>query len=190
MTSTPLRLLGISGSLRKHSLNTALLQAAQELLPPDVSLTLHPLNDIPLYNGDLESSLPEAVSAFKHAIAQSDGLLISTPEYNYSIPGVLKNAIDWASRPAYKSPLAHKPVGILGASPSPYGTVRAQDHLRHVLAAVHAYALPHHGLLLGGANQKFDEHRHINDPSTRERLQVFLADLASWTRRFRTPHHP
>jgi chromate reductase len=185
MTST-LRLLGISGSLKQNSLNTALLRAAQELLPAHVSLTIHPLHDIPLYNSDLESALPEAVTAFKEAITQADGLLIATPEYNYSIPGVLKNAIDWASRPAYKSPLAHKPVGIIGASPSPLGTARAQDHLRHVLAAVLAYPFSHTGLLLSGATQKFDEHKQLTDPTTRDRLQAYLADLATWTQRFRT----
>ena len=135
-TTTPpgrLRLLGISGSLRRASTNTALLRAARELAPADVEVVLHPLHDIPLYDGDLEArdGFPEAVISLREAIAAADGLLLATPEYNWSVSGVMKNAIDWASR-APEPPLDHLPAALLSGSGGS-GGVRAQRHLREIL---------------------------------------------------------
>ncbi len=132
MTS-PIRVLGFSGSLRKGLYNTALLRAASELLPEGMTLGIFDLSPIPLYNGDVEvAGAPESVQNFKARIAAADALLIATPEYNYSIPGVLKNAIDWASRPPKDSPLNGKPLAMMGAG-GLLGTVRAQMHLRDIL---------------------------------------------------------
>lgn len=180
MAATTLHILGISGSLRANSTNTALLRAAQELLPEGVTMTLFPLHDIPLYNGDLDATKSPPVCALKEAIEKADGILIATPEYNYSIPGVLKNALDWASRPAYNSVLAHKPVGVFGASPGALGTARAQDHLRHVLHALLSYAFPHPGILVGHSAQKFDETLKLTDEPTRDRLRSYLQDFSAW----------
>ena len=137
----PLTILAIPGSLRARSLNRAALRAAQTLTPPGVTLELVELADIPLYNGDIDNDGgPAPVRAFKQRITAADGLLIATPEYNYSIPGVLKNAIDWASRPAYKSPLAGKPVAMFGAAGGFVGGARAlsqsQRPARHCSASL------------------------------------------------------
>lgn len=131
--SDPLHVLGFAGSLRKGSYNRAALGAAGELLPEGMTLEIFDISEIPLYNADLEAEgIPAPVQAFKDRIAAADALLIATPECNYSFPGVLKNAIDWASRPPGASPLQGKPVAIMGASPGIMGTVRAQFHLRQV----------------------------------------------------------
>lgn len=129
----PLVLLGISGSLRRDSLNTAMLRAAQELAPDDVEVVIHPLHEVPFYDGDVEQrGLPAAVVALRTAIATADGLLLAAPEYNHSISGVLKNAIDWASRRP-EPPLDHKPTALLSAAGGSGGS-NAQRHLRDVLA--------------------------------------------------------
>ena len=126
-----LQILGFAGSLRRESFNRALLRAAQELAPADLSISVFDLTPIPSYNGDVEAAGdPEPVTAFKGALRQADGLLIATPEYNYSVPGVLKNAIDWASRPSGNSPLRGKPAMLMGATPGSSGTMRAQLALR------------------------------------------------------------
>ena len=121
-----LSILGISGSLRRESFNTRLLQAATALMPADATLTVRTLHGVPLYDGDLEAQgMPDGVRELREAIRAADGLLLSTPEYNNGVPGVLKNAIDWASRGA-DQPLAHKPLALLSASPGGMGGVRAQ----------------------------------------------------------------
>jgi chromate reductase, NAD(P)H dehydrogenase (quinone) len=127
----PLTFLGIAGSLRRGSYNRSLIRAAIELAPAGTTVIPYDLMDLPMYNGDVEAEGdPEAVAAFKHAINAADSLLIATPEYNHCVPGVLKNAIDWASRPARSSVLTGKPVAIMGATPGSGGTARAQAHLR------------------------------------------------------------
>jgi chromate reductase, NAD(P)H dehydrogenase (quinone) len=137
---TPLVLLGLSGSLRRGSLNTALLRAAQQLAPDDVEVLIHPLHDIPFYDGDVEQAgLPDPVVALRSAIAAADGLLLAAPEYNHSISGVLKNAIDWASRRP-DPPLDHKPTALLSAAGGSGGR-NAQRHLRDVLAHNHVQVL-------------------------------------------------
>ncbi len=180
--TTPIHVLGFAGSLRKGSYNRALLQAASELLPAGMSLEVFDLTPIPLYNADLEAAgEPEPVQQFKERIAAADALLIATPEYNYSIPGVLKNALDWASHPARSSPLNGKPVAILGAG-GMFGTVRAQQHLR--LIAVHndMRVLNKPEVYISRPREKFDADGRLTDEPTRERIRTLLQALADWTR--------
>ncbi len=183
-----IRVLGIAGTLRRTGYNRWLVQAAQELAPAGMEITLFDLADIPLYNQDLDKDgkRPEAVERFKLAIAEADALLIATPEYNHSIPGVLQNALDWASRPAGKSPLAGKPVGIMGAATGAIGTARAQQILKIVLFATLAVVMPHPGVIIGQAQKKFDGEGKLVHAPTRDFLQSFLHDLQDWTLRFAT----
>jgi chromate reductase len=168
-------LVGISGSLRKGSHNTMLLEAMKELLPEGVELTVRPIDDIPLYNGDLDvDGGPDSVRALKADIDAADGLIIATPEYNYGVPGVLKNVIDWVSRPAFKSALVGKPVAIVGAAPGIVGTARAQADLRNVLFGTLANVFPHPEVLVGQANQRFTDGK-LTDAPTRTLLQTYLA---------------
>lgn len=175
-----MKILGISGSLRKGSYNTAALRAVQELLPQGVTLEIFDLAPLPMYNEDLEP-FPPAVRAFRERIAQSDALLIATPEYNHSISGVLKNALDWASCPP-DPPCENKPVAIFGASTGRFGTLRAQLHLREICAALGMLVLPKPELFIAQAREKFDEQGHLIDVQTRERLRALVAALTAWTR--------
>lgn len=183
--SAPLHILGISGSLRKNSLNSAALRAAGDLLPEGVTMEIFDLSAIPIYNDDVrEQGYPSAVQALRDKIAAADAVLIATPEYNYSIPGVLKNAIDWASRPP-SQPFDGKPIGIMGASPGVLGTARAQYHLRQVFVFMNGMVLNRPEVMIGGANTKFDAEGKLTDAATREFLQKFLVSLAAWTRRMK-----
>jgi len=178
-----IHVLGISGSLRKSSYNTALLTAASELLPEDMTLETCDLSPIPLYNEDVRSlGYPKAVKEFRDRIAASDALLIATPEYNYSIPGVLKNAIDWASRPP-DYPLDGKPAAIMGASTGSFGTVRAQMHLRHVCVGCNMLPLNDPEVLMMRAQEKFDARGRLTDETTRGLVRDLLVALSDWTRR-------
>ena len=169
------RLVGISGSLRKGSLNTMLLEAMKDLLPEGAELTVRSIADIPLYNGDLDvDGGPESVRALKADIDAADGVVIATPEYNYGIPGVLKNAIDWVSRPAFKSVLVGKPVAIVGAAPGTVGTARAQADLRNVLFGTLAEVFAHPEILVANAKNRLEDGR-CTDPKTRELLTAYLA---------------
>jgi chromate reductase len=180
----PLTFLGIAGSLRRGSYNGGLIRAAIELAPAGARVIPYDLIDLPLYNGDVEAEGdPEPVAAFKRAIAAADALLIATPEYNHCIPGVLKNAIDWASRPARASVLTGKPVAIMGASTGPGGTARAQAHLRDGLAYTNGLVLPLPEVLVPRAAEKFDGESVLEDPATREEVRDLLISLAAWTRR-------
>lgn len=182
-------ILGIAGSLRDQSLNRWLLEAAREVAPEGVSIEIFDLGEIPLYNADLDSdgARPASVERFKDALTATDALLIATPEYNYTIPGVLQNALDWASRPARRSPLSGKPVGIMGASPGSIGTARAQEHLKLVLLAALALPLPHGGVVVGDALRKFDETGTLVDEPTRRFLADYVQQLAAWARRIGAP---
>lgn len=175
--------------MRERSLNRSLLEVSRELAPETMAIEIFDLKEIPLYNQDLDSDerLPAAVERFRQRIREADALLIATPEFNHSIPGVLQNALDWASRPALHSPLSGKPVAIMGASPSSIGTARAQTHLRQVLHATLALVLPHPGVAVGLAREKFDDHGNLVDEPTKRFLASFLQDLESWTRRVATP---
>jgi chromate reductase len=178
----PLHVLGISGSLRKASYNTALLRAAAELLPPGMMLEILDLSPLPMFNQDDEKPFPEAVAHLRARLAQADALLISTPEYNSSLSGALKNAIDWASR-APQPPLKDMPVGIIGASTGSFGTLRSQLHLRQVLTHVGALPLGKPEVLVARAEQAFDAEGKLMDEAARGFLRNLLEALAVWTRR-------
>ena len=179
------RLLGVSGSLRKGSYNTALLRAASELLPEGMTLEIFDLSSIPLYNDDVRAlGFPKPVQEFRDRIAAADALLIATPEYNFSIPGVLKNAIDWASRPP-DPPLNGRPVGIMGASTGNFGTVRAQMHLRQVCVFCNMFPLNKPEVLVMRAKEKFDANGRLIDETARGFIRDMLLALADWTQRLR-----
>jgi chromate reductase, NAD(P)H dehydrogenase (quinone) len=173
-----MRLLGISGSLRQGSYNRGLLRAAHELLPEGVELAEFDLRELPPYDGDVEAAGdPEPVAAFKDAIRAADGLVIATPEYNRGVPGVLKNAIDWASRPPFGSPLASKPVAIMGASTGLGGTAKAQEQLRAALEFPGADVLDEPRVLVPEAFMRFDEGGNIVDDGVRAQIADLLDTL-------------
>ena len=182
-----LRVLGIAGSLRKESYNRALLKAAIELAPAELEIQpFERLGEIPLFDADLEArETPPAVEALKAAMREADGILIATPEYNHSIPGVLKNAIDWASRPAGRAAYDGKPVGIMGATPGRGATIRAQAALRQSLGA-DAYLLGKPEMVIAQAGERFDTAGRLTDEATRRHLERFLAAFAAWIGRFRS----
>jgi chromate reductase, NAD(P)H dehydrogenase (quinone) len=185
--STTLNILGISGSLRKGSFNTGLLRAARELAPADIRLDIFNLKDIPLYNGDVEAAGdPESVSALKAAIRNADGVLFATPEYNHSISGVLKNAIDWASRDRSEGSLQGKPVAMMGAG-GMAGTARSQMHLENVLAETGSLVMVKPGLLVTFPWDKFNEAGRLTDEDTRAYLRRQLLAFAQWVRRVGAP---
>jgi len=169
-----MKILGIVGSLRKHSYNRGLLQAALEVLPSGSELEIIGLEGIPLYSQDIENNMPPAVVQMKAKIRAADAILIATPEYNYSMPGVLKNAIDWCSRPYGDSAWDGKKVALMGASPAELGTSRAQYHLRQVFVYFNAKILNRPEFMLGKAHEKFDANGKLIDPKTKEKLKEFL----------------
>jgi chromate reductase len=177
--------MGIAGSLRRGSYNRWLINAALELAPPLLTIVTFPLDEIPLYDADYDADhlRPPEVTLLKQTLAESDALLIATPEYNHSVPGVLQNAIDWASRPGLKSPLVGKPVGIMGASAGAFGTARAQQQLKLVLMSTLALVMPHPGVLVAQAADKFDASGALVHEPTRQFLAKFLTDLEAWVRR-------
>ena len=183
--ATSVSVLGFAGSLRKASYNRAALQAAVELAPPDMRLETFDLRSIPLYDGDVEAvGLPDAVREFRARIAAADALLIATPEYNYSMAGVLKNAIDWASRPP-DQPFAGKPVAILGASMGGFGTARAQYHLRQTCVYLDMRPLNKPEVFVAAAHQKVDDAGRLSDAQARASIRALLEALVDWTRRLR-----
>lgn len=186
MTPT-LNVLGICGSLRKLSFNRGLLEAALELAPEGMRITrFERLGDIPVYDQDIEDAgVPEPVTAFKDAIRGADALLIATPEYNYGVPGGLKNAIDWASRPSSDTPLKGKPAAILGASPGAGGTIRCQLQLRQAFLFTETHVLLKPEFALGRCKDKFDEKSRLADADTRDRVRKLLEALAAWTVKIR-----
>ena len=175
-----MRLLGLAGSLRAGSYNRGLLRAAAELAPAGTVFEEHDLRGLPFYDGDLEAAGdPDSVRELKDAIRQADAILIATPEYNRGIPGVLKNAIDWASRPALASPLAGKPVAIMGATTGFAGTARAQQQLRDALEFPGALVVQRPEVLVSEAYLRFDEHGELVDEETRAEIAELLAVLTS-----------
>jgi chromate reductase len=179
-----LRVLGIAGSLRRASYNRGLIRAATEVAPAGIVIDVFELAPIPLYNQDVEDAgEPDAVVAFKRAIADADALLVATPEYNHGIPGVLKNAIDWASRPRVSSPLRDKSVAVMGASPGRGSTARAQAQLRDGFVFTGACVMPLPELLVGAAAAHFDEGGSVTDPELRARIVEHIEALRQWTLR-------
>jgi len=185
-----LRVLGIPGSLRAGSFNRLLLENAPSLAPQEVEIIpFEKIGEIPWYNADLdqEGLRPAVVEELKAEIEAADALLFVTPEYNHGIPGVLKNAIDWVSRPAFRSPLAGKPVGVMGAASGLFGAVRAQDQLKVVLGSTLALVMNHRGVAVGNARDRFDEAGRLTDERTQQAVTAYLEALAAWTRRVQPP---
>lgn len=179
-----LHLLGIVGSLRKASMNRALLRAVGEVLPDGVGLTMFDrIGELPLFNSDLPG-IPEPVAALQQAIADAHGIIIAVPEYNYSIPGSLKNAIDWASRPPSTTPLRGKPVGLIGSSIGMSGSMRAQYHLRQILIYTDNPVMGQPEVLIPNATARFDAELRLTDESTRELLRRFAIAFVAHVRRF------
>lgn len=178
-----LKILGFAGSLREASYNRGALRAAKELAPNDLKIEIFDLEGIPMFNEDLESKPAEIVTKFREKIKTADAILIATPEYNYSIPGVLKNAIDWASRPYAKGAIVGKPVAILGASPGIFGTARAQYDLRKIFVTLNMTAVNQPEVMIGNAKEKFDNEGNLKDEDTKKRIQTLLIALATLTRK-------
>jgi chromate reductase len=178
------KLIGISGSLRRDSFNSALLRAAAGMTPKGAELAIGTIRGIPLYDGDLEAAagIPEPVAALKEAIAASDGLLLVTPEYNNSIPGVFKNAIDWLSRPPadIKRVFGGKPVALLGASPGGFGTILSQNAWLPVLRTLGVEFWSEGRLLVSRAQTVFGADGTLSDPKIREQLGAFVQEFAAF----------
>jgi chromate reductase len=181
-----LRVAGIAGSLRAGSFNRALLRAARALAPAGMEIVVFDgLREIPPYDADADAAgEPTPVAALRRAIREADALLVATPEYNYGVPGVLKNAIDWASRPAGSAALQRKPAGILGASTGPSGTMRAQLALRQSFNFTETYAMLRPEIFIARAGEKFDAAGELTDEATREHLRQFLTAFENWARKF------
>jgi chromate reductase len=183
------RIFGFAGSLRKGSYNKALLRAALELVPDDAELETFDLEGIPPFNQDLEGDPPERVREFKSKIGAADAILIARPEYNYSIPGVLKNAIDWASRPYADNAFDDKPAALMGASISMLDTARAQYDLRRCCVFLNMYPLNQPEVMVPYCEDKIDQAGRVTDTHTREKIRALLESLVVWTRRLRVPQH-
>ncbi len=182
MDSKVINILGFAGSLRQKSFNRALLRNCLELLPPDTTLEIFELDGIPPFNQDIESVVPQPVIEFKQKIKASDALLIVTPEYNYSVPGVLKNAIDWASRPSGNNSFQGKNAAIMSVSTGMLGGSRAQYHLRQSLVYLDMRPLNKPEVFVTFAAQKFDEQGKFTDESGRELIRVLLKTLVDRVR--------
>lgn len=182
-----LKIFGLAGSLRQGSFNRALLRAAVEVAPKGVEIRIFEgLGEIPPFNADVEAEGdPEPVVAMKSAIREADALLIATPEYNYGIPGVLKNAIDWASRPPDGSVLQGKPAAIMGATPGMTGTARAQLSLRQAFLFTETYAVLQPEVLVARAHEKIDGQGRLKDEATRNFIRELLESLIAWTLQLR-----
>jgi len=178
-------ILGFAGSLRKGSYNKALLHAASGLMPKDAKLGIFGLEGIPPFNQDLEDHMPEKVKNFRAKIKAADALLIATPEHNYSVLGVLKNAIDWASRPYDDNSFEGKPVAIMSASPGMLGGARAQYHLRQILVSLNMHAINRPEVIVASADEKIDEKGNLTDEKTRKKVRQLLEGLVGWTKKLK-----
>lgn len=184
-----IRILGFAGSLRKNSYNKAILRAALELAPDDAEMETFDLEGIPPFNQDYDTDPPEKVKEFKSAIRAADAILIATPEYNYSIPGVLKNAIDWASRPYADSAFDGKPIALMGASVGMLGTARAQYDLRRCCVFLNMYPLNRPEVMVPYCEDKIDQSGRVTDGNTRDKIRQLLQALVVWTRRLRAAEY-
>jgi chromate reductase, NAD(P)H dehydrogenase (quinone) len=178
-----IRVLGISGSGRKDSYNTALLEAARELAPGSIIFDTFDISELPLFNQDLERSLPAIVVEFKREIKKADAILFAVPEHNYTITAVMKNAIEWGNRPAGDNSWDGKPAAIISASSGPRGGVRAQLHLRQIMVDLNMFPINRPLLLVANEEDKFDLNMKLTDPQIRETLRKTLVVLEEWTRR-------
>jgi chromate reductase, NAD(P)H dehydrogenase (quinone) len=177
------KILGISGSGRQGSYNTALLRAAKEFAPEDVVLETFDISQLPLYNSDLEQNIPLVVREFKKRVRDADAILFASPEHNYTITAVLKNAIEWGNRPSNDNSWDNKPAAIMSASSGPRGGVRAQLHLRQIMVDLNMHPLNRPLLLVANEEDKFDANMKLIDPQIRETLRNMLVRLEEWTRR-------
>ena len=177
------RILGLSGSTRKGSFNTALLHASKELLPENTTLEIHDLSGLPLFSQDIEHDLTPAIRTFKQKIREADTILFASPEHNYSITAVMKNAIEWGNRPGGDNSWNGKPAAIVSASSGPRGGARSQLHLRQILVDLNMYPINQPQLLLARAQDSFDSDFKLKDPQARETLRTILQTLASWTKK-------
>jgi chromate reductase len=188
MADTGLKVLGISGSLRKGSFNTAALRACADLMPAGMTLKIATLGDIPMFNQDVyDAGLPEAAKRFRAEVAAADALLIASPEYNFSVSGVLKNAIDWGSR-APNQVFNDKPIAIFSASGGPLGGARVQYDLRRILGQLWGHVLPRPEVFIGNAPSKFDAQGKLTDETTRKFLTELLAGFKVWIERMHHHH--
>ena len=178
--------LGFAGSLRQGSYNRALLRATLELVPKSAKLEVFDLDGIPPFNDDLVPAPPEKVEEFKRKIRAADALLIVTPEYNYSVPGVLKNAIDWASRPYGDNSFEGKPVATMSASTGMLGGARAQYHLRQSFVFLNMYPVNKPEVFVSFVSEKFDDKGRLLDDKTKELIRELLSNLVAWARRLKT----
>ncbi|HSE15873.1 MAG TPA: NAD(P)H-dependent oxidoreductase [Pyrinomonadaceae bacterium] len=181
--SKPVRILGIAGSLRRESYNRAALRAATQLVPEGATIDVFELDDIPGFNQDNEQNPPAKVAELKRRIREADAILFVTPEYNYSIPGVLKNAIDWASRPYGESAWNGKPAAMMGASIGSIGTARAQYHLRQMMVFLNMFPINQPEVMIANAQDRFDAQGNLTDDATKEFIRQLLQNLIEWTRR-------
>lgn len=182
-----IRILGIAGSLRRQSYNRGALRAAAELAPEGATLEIFELDGIPGFNQDDEGNPSEKVIEFKRRIREADAILFVTPEYNYSIPGVLKNAIDWASRPYGDSAWDGKPAAIMGASIGAIATARAQYDLRKMMVFLNMFPINQPEVMIGNAAERFDEQGNLTDEKTKDYIRRLLRNLVDWTRRIGEP---
>lgn len=181
-----INIVGIVGSLRKGSLNKSLLKATAALAPEGTTFTILDISTLPLFNQDDEVALPAAVKALKDAVKNADAIVFATPEYNYSVPGVLKNAIDWLSRPYGQNSLEGKPGAIIGTSPGLLGSSRAQYHLRQILGAgLNVQLLNRPEIIVTGGGDKFDASGKLTDAKTREKLTEMLTALVAWAKKLK-----
>ena len=190
MDNQPFRILAVAGSLRQGSYNRGLLRAAEELAPNGVEVQFFDIGTLPFFNEDLEAAGdPEAVRRFKDAISNANAVLIATPEYNGAVPGVLANAIDWASRPTGRSVLRNKPVAVMGAVLGKSGSANAQAALRGVLSRIGAVVVPDPQVLVPRASRLFDEQVNLRDEATREEIRQLVEAVALWCQRVQ-PEEP
>ena len=178
----PIRILGIAGSLRRKSYNRAALRTAQQLAPEDAVIDIFELDGIPVFSEDDERQPPVKIVELKKRIREADAILFVTPEYNYSIPGGLKNAIDWASRPYGDNAWNGKPVAVMGASLGTLGTARAQYHLRQVFVFLNMLAINQPEVMIANAGQNFDAEGNLTNETTKNSIRQLLANLVGWTR--------
>src|SRR4029077_20061974 len=175
-----MKILGVSGSGRKGSFNWGLLEAAKEVLPENTTLEIFDVSRFPLYIQDHERDPPADVRLFKQKITQSDAILFATPEHNYTVTAVLKNAIEWGNRPGGDNSWNGKPAAIVSASSGPRGGARAQLHLRQILVDLNMYPINQPQLYLARAQDSFDSDLKLKDPQVRETLKTILQSLQSW----------
>ena len=176
-------ILGIPGSLRRGSFNRMALDAARALVPAGATLEIFGLEDIPSFNQDLEKQPPARVVELKARVRAADAIFFATPEYNYSMPGVLKNAIDWVSRPYGDNAWQGKPVAVMGASIGMLGSARVQYHLRQSFVFLNMYPVNQPEVMIANASQRFNERGELTDETSRELIRKLLAELVAWTKR-------